>query len=71
MMGDTRFRRLGDRVAGTMAAVGLLYMEALKAHASVQMHETNQQLLSDLLAFSRRRQAGGMNFSVRFRGSPV
>jgi len=46
--------------ADAMAAVGLLYMEALKAHASVQMHETNQQLLSDLLAFSRRRQAGGM-----------
>ena len=46
--------------ADAMAAVGLLYMEALKAHASVQMHETNQQLVSDLLAFSRRRQAGGM-----------
>jgi outer membrane protein len=46
--------------ADAMASVGLLYMEALKADATVKMREANQQLFTDLLAFARRRQTGGM-----------
>lgn len=46
--------------AEAMASVGLLYMEALKADATIKSREANQQLFSDLLAFARRRQAGGM-----------
>jgi len=50
----------GGAKAEAMASVGLLYMEALKADATIKSREANQQLFTDLLAFTRRRQAGGM-----------
>ena len=46
--------------ADTMAKVGLLYMEALKARAAIKMREANQQPFTELLALVKRRQGGGM-----------
>ncbi|WP_181416981.1 TolC family protein [Nitrospira lenta] len=46
--------------ADAMSTVGLFYMEALKAQATIKMREANQQPFTDLLAFVKRRQGGGM-----------
>lgn len=48
------------RMYDTMASVGLLYMEGLKAIGMVKMHESNQQVMSELLAIVRQRQKGGV-----------
>ena len=44
----------------TMASVALLYMEALKAMGMVKMHESNQQVMSDLLGLVKHRQKNGI-----------
>ena len=44
----------------TMASVALVYMEGLKARAMVNMHETNQQVMKELLEAVRQRQRGGV-----------
>ena len=44
----------------TMAGVALVYMEGLKAMAMVNMHETNQQVMKELLEAVRQRQRGGV-----------
>ena len=44
----------------TMASVALLYMEALKAMGMVKMHESNQQVMSDLLGMVKHRQKNGI-----------
>lgn len=44
----------------TMASVGLLYMEGLKAMGMVKMHESNQQVMSELLVMVKQRQKGGV-----------
>jgi outer membrane protein TolC len=44
----------------TMASVALLYMEALKAMGMVKMHESNQQVMSDLLGVVKHRQKNGI-----------
>jgi len=44
----------------TMATVALVYMEGLKAMAMVNMHETNQQVMNELLEAVRQRQRGGV-----------
>jgi outer membrane protein TolC len=44
----------------TMASVALLYMEALKAIGMVKMHESNQQVMSDLLGLVKHRQKNGI-----------
>lgn len=44
----------------TMATVALVYMEGLKARAMVNMHETNQQVMKELLEAVRQRQRGGV-----------
>ena len=46
--------------ADAISAVALRYMEVLKADASVKMREANMQVFTELLAFVRRRQGGGM-----------
>jgi outer membrane protein TolC len=44
----------------TMASVALLYMEGLKALGMVKMHESNQQVMSDLLGLVKHRQKNGI-----------
>jgi outer membrane protein TolC len=44
----------------TMATVALLYMEGLKAMGMVKMHESNQQMMSDLLGLVKHRQKNGI-----------
>ena len=44
----------------TMASVALLYMEGLKAMGMVKMHESNQQVMSDLLGLVKQRQQNGV-----------
>lgn len=44
----------------TMAGVALVYMEALKAMAMVNMHEANQRVMYELLDTVRQRQRGGV-----------
>ncbi|MCS6304914.1 MAG: TolC family protein [Nitrospira sp.] len=44
----------------TMATVALVYMEGLKAMAMINMHETNQQVMNELLEIVRQRQRGGV-----------
>jgi len=44
----------------TMASVALLYMEGLKAMGMVRMHESNQQVMSDLLGLVKQRQKRGV-----------
>lgn len=44
----------------TMASVALLYMEGLKAMGMVKMHESNQQVMSDLLGLVKQRQKSGV-----------
>lgn len=44
----------------TMATVALVYMEGLKAMATVNMHEANQQVMNELLDTVRQRQHGGV-----------
>jgi outer membrane protein TolC len=44
----------------TMASVALLYMEGLKAMGMMKMHESNQQVMSDLLGLVRQRQKSGV-----------
>ncbi len=44
----------------TMASVALLYMEGLKATGMVKMHESNQQVMSELLGMVKQRQRGGV-----------
>ncbi len=44
----------------TMASVGLVYMEALKAMGMVKMHESNQQIIGGLLAMVKQRQKSGV-----------
>jgi outer membrane protein TolC len=40
--------------------VALLYMEGLKAMGMVKMHESNQQVMSDLLGLVKQRQKSGV-----------
>jgi Outer membrane protein len=44
----------------TMSAVGLLYVEALKAEATVKTRSSNMQLFEELLELARSRRGGGM-----------
>lgn len=44
----------------TMAATGLLYMEALKAEAMVRSREANLRVFNELLELARGRRGGGM-----------
>jgi outer membrane protein TolC len=44
----------------TMASVGLLYMEGLKAMGMVKMHESNQQVMGELLGMVKQRKKGGV-----------
>ncbi|MGH7229222.1 MAG: TolC family protein [Nitrospiraceae bacterium] len=44
----------------TMAATGLLYMEALKAEATVRSREANLRVFIELLELARGRRGGGM-----------
>ncbi len=44
----------------TMSAVGLLYIEALKAEATVNTRNANMALFEELLALARSRRGGGM-----------
>lgn len=44
----------------TMASAALLYLEALKARGMVQMHESNQQIMGELLGMVKQRQKGGV-----------
>lgn len=44
----------------TMASVGLAYMEGLKAMAMLKAHESNQQIMKELLGTIRQRQRGGL-----------
>ncbi|MBV6469832.1 TolC family protein [Nitrospirales bacterium NOB] len=44
----------------TMSAVGLLYVEALKAEATVNTRSANMQLFEELLELARNRRGGGM-----------
>lgn len=43
----------------TMATVALAYMEGLKAMATIKAHESNQQIMQELLETVRQRQRGG------------
>ena len=43
----------------TMASVAILYMDALKAEATVKAHEANQMVMNELLAVLKQRQRGG------------
>jgi len=47
--------------ADTMAAVGLLYIEALKAQAAVKSREANLQVFEELLVLFRERRGTGMS----------
>jgi outer membrane protein TolC len=44
----------------TMSAVGLLYIETLKAEATVNTRNANMQLFEELLELARSRRGGGM-----------
>lgn len=44
----------------TMATVALAYMEGLKAMATIKAHESNQQIMQELLETVRQRQRGGL-----------
>jgi outer membrane protein len=44
----------------TMASVALAYMEGLKATGMVKMHESNQQIMSELLMLVKQRQRSGV-----------
>ena len=44
----------------TMASVALAYMEGLKAMALIKAHESNQQIMKELLGTIRQRQRGGL-----------
>lgn len=44
----------------TMASVALSYMEGLKALGMVKMHESNQQIIGELLGMLKQRQKGGV-----------
>jgi outer membrane protein TolC len=44
----------------TMSAVGLFYVEILKAEATVKARESNLQVLGELLELARSRRGGGM-----------
>ncbi|HMS83183.1 MAG TPA: TolC family protein [Nitrospira sp.] len=44
----------------TMASVALVYMEGLKAMATIKAHELNQQIMTELLGTIRQRQRGGL-----------
>lgn len=48
------------RTLDTMAAVGLAYMEGLRAMAMVAMHEANEQVMTELLGVVQQRQRGGV-----------
>lgn len=48
----------------TMASVALLYMEGLKALGMVKMHESNQQVMSELLGLVKQRQRSGVATSL-------
>ncbi|MBK9307855.1 MAG: TolC family protein [Nitrospira sp.] len=48
------------RALDTMASVGLVYMEGLRAMAMVAMHEANQQVMNELLGTVQQRQRGGV-----------
>jgi outer membrane protein TolC len=43
-----------------MASVALTYMEGLKALGMVKSHESNQQIMSELLGMVKQRQKGGV-----------
>src|SRR5690349_21852789 len=49
-----------SRKFDTMASVALSYMEGLKAMGMVKMHESNQQIMGELLGIVKQRQRGGM-----------
>jgi outer membrane protein TolC len=44
----------------TMASVALLYMEGLKAMGMMKMHESNLQVMTDLLGLVKQRQRSGV-----------
>jgi outer membrane protein len=44
----------------TMASVALLYMEGLKAMGRMKMHESNLQVMTDLLGLAKQRQRSGI-----------
>ncbi len=44
----------------TMASVALVYMEGLRAMALIKAHESNQQIMKELLGTVRQRQRGGL-----------
>jgi len=44
----------------TMASVALVYMDGLKAMATIKMHEANQHVMNELLETVRHRQRGGV-----------
>jgi outer membrane protein TolC len=44
----------------TMASVALLYMEGLKAIGMMKMHESNLQVMTDLLGLVKQRQRSGV-----------
>jgi len=48
-----------SRKFDTMASVALTYMEGLKAMSMVKMHESNQQVMNDLLGLIKQRQRVG------------
>jgi outer membrane protein TolC len=49
-----------SRKYDAMASVALAYMEGLKALGMVKMHESNQQVIGELLGMVRQRQKGGV-----------
>jgi len=55
----TEFEAEG-RKYDTMASVALSYMEGLKALGMVKMHESNQQIIGELLGMLKQRQKGGV-----------
>lgn len=49
-----------SRKFDAMASVALLYMEGLKAMGMLKMHESNQQVMGELLGLVKQRQKGGI-----------
>lgn len=49
-----------SRKFDAMATIALLYMEGLKALEMVKMHDSNQQVMSELLELIRQRQKEGV-----------
>ena len=49
-----------SRKFDTMSSVALLYMEGLKAMGMVKMHESNQQIMGELLSLVKQRQKSGV-----------